>query len=266
MSSTQQNDQNQPEVHHEVESAPVQPVGAVPVKVAVPGTKPVITYILLGVTIIVYILQFVSESMLGLDYPAALGMKINEYIVYGQYWRLITPVFFHGSPTHIAFNMYALYIFGRNLERHYGHFRFTVLYFLSAFAGNIMSFYLSPKPSLGASTAIFGLVAAQGVFIFRNRFVYGSQATRALLNIVTIVVLNLVLGLSPGIDNWGHLGGLLGGLAYAWFAGSVLRLEKGEFIYQVVDTTRTSTTYKVLFIEFTVLVVLAVMRLITLSA
>lgn len=167
---------------------------------------------------LVYLLQPILLRQ-GIDL-AALGDKHNAGIIQGQYWRLFTPMWLHGSILHIVFNMYALVIFGSNLERFYGHFRYLLLYLLSGFAGNVVSFMMSPTDSLGSSTAIFGLIAAQGVFIYQNRALIRNSRS-LLINTITIAGINLVLGLSPGIDNWGHLGGLLGGLAFAWSAGPI---------------------------------------------
>ena len=89
------------------------------------------------------------------------------------------------------------------MEGYYGHSRFLLLYIIGAFCGNTLSFVLSPSASLGASTAIFALVAAEGVFIYRNRSMFGTRARSMLSNLVLIVVVNLVIGLQPGIDNWG---------------------------------------------------------------
>jgi rhomboid protease GluP len=192
------------------------------------------------VTVLVFILQAASQYILnGVDVPAGLGMKVNSLILDGQLWRLITPMFLHGSILHLGFNMYALYIFGPGLERHYGHWRFLLLYFLSGFAGNVMSFLFSASPSLGSSTAIFGLLGAEGVFLYQNRGIFGSTAQRALGNIITIAVINLVIGLSPGIDNWGHIGGLLGGTLFAWSAGPRLRVEGIYPAVSVIDDRET---------------------------
>jgi rhomboid protease GluP len=144
-------------------------------------------------------------------------------------------VFLHGSIYHIGFNMYALFIFGRGLESRFGHLRFAALYFLAAFAGNVLSFVLTPDASLGASTAIFGLITAEGIFLFQNRKLLGQQANRALGNIVMVAVINLILGMSPGIDNWGHVGGLLGGLLFAWFGGPRWKVEGIYPAMSVVD-------------------------------
>jgi rhomboid protease GluP len=218
------------------------PTGSEPQRVAVkmPGVKPYVSYSLLGITIAVYILQEASTFMWGQDWPALLGLKVNDLIQQGEYWRLISPVLLHGSILHIAFNMYALSAFGPGLERFFGHWRFLVLYLLSGFAGNVMSFVFSAAPSLGSSTAIFGLLAAEGVFLYQNREFYkmfGRDTRRALTNILTVAGINLIIGLSPGIDNWGHIGGLLGGVCFAWFAGPVLHLN-GNFPALTVQDQR----------------------------
>lgn len=144
----------------------------------------------------------------------------------GQYWRLLTPMFLHGSILHVGFNMYALYIFGPGLERYYRHWRYLLLFLLSGFAGNVFSFMFTDSPSLGSSTAIFGLLAAEGVFLFQNQRMLGGVARRALYNLIFIALVNLAIGFSSsGIDNWGHMGGLLGGAIFAWIAGPLLQRE-----------------------------------------
>jgi rhomboid protease GluP len=195
------------------------PAGPGTVSVRLPSGTPYVVYGILALTVFVYILQFVSEAFLGTDLPVVFGAKINELIRAGQLWRLITPVLLHGSLLHIGFNMYALLIFGTNLEQRYGPARFLMLYLLGGFSGNVLSFLLSSGISVGASTAVFGLIAAEGIFLYQHREMFGGQARRALGNIVTIAGINLLLGLQPGIDNWGHIGGLLGGLIFAWFSG-----------------------------------------------
>ncbi|HVP21034.1 MAG TPA: rhomboid family intramembrane serine protease [Anaerolineaceae bacterium] len=188
--------------------------------------RPVVTITIAVVTVVIYLIQLLTQNILGVDLPLAFGAKSNELIMQGQIWRLVTPIFLHLSPLHIAFNMYALLIFGGDLEFSYGRIRFFMLYMLSGIAGNVASFYFSPADSAGASTAIFGLVAAQGVLVYRNREFFGSRARPILMNILFIVAINLFIGASSqGIDNWGHLGGLFGGLAFAWFAGPLYKRE-----------------------------------------
>lgn len=241
------------------------PTNAAPRRVSIqlPGVSPVVSYALLGITIFIFLLQVASTYLFnGVDLPAALGMKVDSLIEQGQIWRLITPVFLHGGLLHIGFNMYALYLFGPGLERHYGHGRFLVLYLLSGFTGNVMSFLFAAAPSLGASTAIFGLLGAEGVFLYQNRQIFGKNAQRALLNILLIAGINLFIGgVSMGIDNWGHVGGLLGGTLFAWSAGPLLHVE-GLFPNLTVvddreggDTLRASLGVGLVFTLLTVVTI-----------
>jgi rhomboid protease GluP len=188
-----------------------------------PVYRPYVTYILIGICVVVYLIQAGTNYFLNLDYPAALGAKDNSLILQGQVWRLFTPMFLHGSILHIGFNMWALFLIGPTIERFYGRWRYLGLYLLSGFGGNVISFMFSPYPSLGSSTAIFGLLAAEGVLIYQNRALFGNIARRALSEVVIIAVVNLIFGLSPGIDNWGHIGGLVGGILFAWFGGPVMK-------------------------------------------
>lgn len=191
------------------------------------------------ITVFVFLIQNLSEVFVGYDLPVYFGAKINQFILQGQLWRLITPVLLHGSLIHIGFNMYALYALGPNLEGKYGIWPFLALYLIGGVWGNTLSFLLSPNPSLGASTAIFGLIAAQGVYIYKNRYLLGSAARPMLMNIAMIITINLILGLSPGIDNWGHIGGLLGGLFFAWFAGPSFGITENLFGQSVVVKDET---------------------------
>jgi rhomboid protease GluP len=211
-----------------------EPATTISVRMPEP-VRPLVTFVLIGLTVGIYVLQILTEFLAGIDIPVQLGVKFAPLILEGQYWRLLTPMLLHGSAVHILVNMYALYSLGPSLERYYGHTRFLLLYVLGGFAGNVLSFTLTPSPSLGASTAIFGLLAAEGVFVLRNRFLFGDNARSALINIVTIAAINLFLGLRPGIDNWGHLGGLLGGLAFAWFGGPLFKVAPGVAGYELQD-------------------------------
>ncbi len=208
-----------------------------------PSTRPYATYSIMGITIAFYLLQLVITSLFGyandaaqMDWLELYGSKINELIRSGQVWRLLTPVLLHASIPHILFNMYALYVIGIGLERYFGHSRYLLLYVLGGFTGNVLSFLLSSGYSVGASTAIFGLIGAEGVFLYQNRKLLGAQFGRAIGNVIFIVVVNLVIDFVPGsgIDYWGHIGGLLGGLIFTWFAGP--RWEVGG-IYPALNLT-----------------------------
>jgi rhomboid protease GluP len=199
--------------------------------------KAYLTYTILVLTILVYLGQEGTRLLFGVDIPAAFGAKINEEIIfYGQYWRLFTPMLLHGGLLHIGFNMYALSILGPELERHYGSGRFLLLYLLGGFGGNVVSMIFTEANSLGASTAIFGLFAAQGSFVYLNRELFGKRAGQILNRIIYLAAINFFIGLSPGIDNWGHLGGFVGGLLFSYFAGPRLVVEGIYPSYRLRDT------------------------------
>ena len=214
-----------------------------PVRVAVPQSAPYVTYAIIGVTVAFYIMQIVSVAVLGypttygnIDWLELFGARINDFIKAGQVWRLLTPALLHGSIPHIFFNMYALFSLGTSLERYFGRRRFLVLYVLGAFAGNVTSFLFTTGYSVGASTAIFGLIGAEGVFLYQNRKLFADRFRSAIGNVIFIAAINLfVIGSLPGIDNWGHIGGLIGGLMFTWFAGPVWAVESNLFDYSLVD-------------------------------
>lgn len=247
------------------ENPPPVPAASAPVAVRMQSGPPYVTYGLLGFTVLIFLLQLATPRIFGFDLPAALGIKDNSLIAQGQYWRLITPMFLHSTNMllHIVFNMYALFSFGPSLERFYGHGRFVVLYLLAGFTGNVLSLLFSPAQSLGASTAIFGLVGAEAVFLYQNRKILGNRAQSALINLLVIVVLNLVLGMSSGfIDNWGHIGGLLGGVTFAWFGGPLLDVQGVYPNYQIVDRRSVRQSMLVAGAIFAVFVGLAVMAIV----
>jgi rhomboid protease GluP len=226
---------NMPQPTGENYAPPSPPPQSQMVPVSLPTAVPRVTYTILGVTVFVYLLQMLSQYALGYDLAIGLGAKSNAVIRAGQLWRFFTPMLLHGSILHIGFNMYALYIIGIGVERRFGHGRFLLLYILSGFAGSVFSFLLSSADSIGASGAIFGLIGAEGIFLYHNRKLLGNQVKRAINNVIFIVVLNLLLGLSPGIDNWAHVGGLMGGLIFAWFAGPLWDVQGIAPSLQVVD-------------------------------
>ncbi len=225
---------NPPPTEGAIPDAP--PPNSVSVQVAYAAQTPWVSYTIMAITVLVYLAQMGTQVFYGVDYPAAYGVKYAPLILEnGQWWRLFTPLLLHGSIIHIAFNMYALNLIGTELEKHYGHGRYLMLYLGAGFAGNVLSMLLTPAPSLGASTALFGMLGAQGIFIYLNRGWMGSRSRRALGSIVQILVINLLIGLAPGLDNWGHLGGLIGGAIFAWFAGPVLALEGIYPDYRLAD-------------------------------
>ncbi|UJF14888.1 rhomboid family intramembrane serine protease [Jeotgalibaca sp. MA1X17-3] len=178
--------------------------------------NPNMTYLLLAIQIIVFILMTFSGGSTNSYTLIFFGAKFNPAIVAGQYWRFITPMFLHIGFTHILMNSITLYFLGAEIERIYGSFRFLIIYLLGGIMGNVMSFAFSNSLSAGASTSLFGLFAAA---IVLGRMYPDNYAIRHMAQGFTIlIVLNFITGLtSSSIDNWGHLGGAIGGALSALF-------------------------------------------------
>ena len=131
-------------------------------------------------------------------------------------------MFLHASLGHIFFNVYAIYIVGRNLEPIFGRVRYLLIYFLGGLTGAAASLALGRFDgwSVGASGAVFAIFAAEAVHLYQHRGLYPNVRAR-LQHMLFLIVINLVIGFAPGsrIDNWGHIGGMLGGLLLAWRIG-----------------------------------------------
>ena len=178
--------------------------------------KPVVTYALIVLNIMVYLYMLLYDGDGSLSYNLA-----NNYMSLrsGKYYTLITSMFLHADIIHIAFNMYALYILGPQVEKYYGKCKFLLIYFLSGILGNIFScvFMDSNVFSIGASGAIFGLLGSIAYFTY-----YYRATLQGLLRsqVVPVILLNLVIGLLiPGIDVSAHLGGLIGGVLISMAIG-----------------------------------------------
>lgn len=126
----------------------------------------------------------------------------------GAPWQLITSVFTHVQPLHIAFNMLALYVLGPTLEGVLGRARFLAVYLVSGLAGSaaVMLFSNPAFETIGASGAIFGLMGALALVALKVR----GQAQQILVWIAINLVITFTI---PGISWQGHLGGLVGGAA-----------------------------------------------------
>lgn len=174
--------------------------------------KPILTYIFVGLNVLMYLITaFLSGNIIDSNTRVLvfLGAKVNPLIDRGQYYRLITAAFLHGGLMHIGFNMYALTALGPLVEKVFGKFRYIIIYFFSAITSSYLSYIFSNSISVGASGAIFGLLGASLVFAVRSE----DKVGRAFVNnIMSVIVVNLIIGFSmANVDNFGHIGGLIGG-------------------------------------------------------
>jgi len=191
--------------------------------------RPTITYALIGLDVVLYVMQFLAPKDASNGYDVItlnFGMWPYGIAANNEWWRVGTAAFLHGGWLHLAFNMYVLYALGPTLERILGHSRFLILYLLAAVGGGVASYVFSPfnTVSVGASGAIFGLMGAL--------VVAGRRLRYDITQVLFLLGINVVIGfLSPGVDWRAHLGGLVTGAAVA--ALFVLPAPKYRMVTQV---------------------------------
>eukprot|EP00831_Metopus_contortus_P006453 TRINITY_DN12471_c0_g1_i1.p1 TRINITY_DN12471_c0_g1~~TRINITY_DN12471_c0_g1_i1.p1 ORF type:complete len:352 (-),score=19.27 TRINITY_DN12471_c0_g1_i1:214-1269(-) len=173
-----------------------------------------ITYSLIIINVMIFIITaFLSNSIFDIKGSVLLvfGAKYGPLIKAGEYYRLFTCAFLHGGIIHILFNMYSLYIVGPQINRVYGMYKYIFIYIITCFTSSIASYTFSPNTlSIGASGAIFGLLGALISFgIIERR----KMDKRFLSGLLQVLALNLFIGFTNrSIDNYGHIGGLIGGI------------------------------------------------------
>jgi membrane associated rhomboid family serine protease len=181
-----------------------------------------VTYGIVLANIGVFTAMAIAGRRLGLFDPAQLlrwGANYGPLTVNGQWWRLITAVFMHGSLLHLLVNMWALWNVGRMTERLYGRWCYAALYFVSGTLSSLASIAWDPTHStVGASGAIFGIFGAFLASLKHpGRYVPPTIVRAHWLSTTVFVGFNLVSGaLQTGVDNAAHVGGLLSGLALGW--------------------------------------------------
>lgn len=168
------------------------------------------------------LLAFLGQQSMG-NTLTSFGLLYGPAIQEGQWWRLVTSAFLHGSLIHIAFNMALLYAFGAQLERGFGSARFLLMYAGSLFGGALAVMLFNwAQPTLGASGAVLGLAGAFGLAL-HERGIPPQQSP-----IFGLVILNLALPLlMPGISFWGHFGGVAAGVLIAYLLIWLPRRSRG---------------------------------------
>ena len=179
---------------------------------------PVATLTLIALCVLVFILMTLAGGSQNSDVLLNFGASYGPYLQRGDYWRLVMPMFLHIGWFHLAVNMYALYLLCPILERIYGYARFSLVYVGAGISGSWLSMALSHNVAAGASGAIFGVAGAMLVTGRLHPEVVPRRWKMAFgKGMVMMIVLNFAIGLSMPhlIDNWGHTGGLAGGILLA---------------------------------------------------
>lgn len=190
--------------------------------------KIIITKILIAINILMYILSLVIGDNFSYNL-IVLGANNRGLVLDGEFYRLITSAFLHGSLLHLVVNMYSLWIIGSQVETYIGKLKYLIIYLLSALMGSLFSIvFLENSLSVGASGAIFGLMGSLLYFGYHYRLYLSNALTS---QIIPIVIFNLALGfLSSSIDNGAHIGGLIGGYLSTMIVGLKYKSQKSETI------------------------------------
>jgi membrane associated rhomboid family serine protease len=179
-----------------------------------------VTWAIIAVNVAVFLVDSVLAGGASLSLFGGGGPLVDAGAVYGpavaqgEWWRILTSAFLHLGILHIAFNMYALWLFGPIIEQMYGHLEYQAIYLLCAVGGSVLTLLAAPNvPAAGASGAIFGLFGLAFVVSRRRHLLLGPQARAILSQVGTLLVLNLVITFSiRGISWTGHIGGMAVGI------------------------------------------------------
>jgi membrane associated rhomboid family serine protease len=169
-----------------------------------------LTNVLIGVNVAVFLWELATGGP-GTDHGWLFGPYV---VVYGEWWRIVTGAFLHGSIMHIGFNMLALYQVGSIVERAMGTARYFVVYACALVgSGFAVLWFNYNQPTLGASGAIFGLFGA----LVAIGLSLPPRGMSLVTQTVPIIVINLVLGfVIPNISVAAHVGGLVTGFVVGW--------------------------------------------------
>lgn len=192
-----------------------------------------ITYILMGINIgmffLTYLIYFITKG--NVDLYNLLSVNASA-VKSGEIYRLLTGTFMHAGPLylpiHLFFNMYALYIIGTQVENFIGRYRYLIIYLGSAIMGSLLSCVILHGDSIGASGAIFGLMGSLVYFGYHYRVYFGNVLKT---QIIPLIIFNLFLGFYlSGVDNFAHIGGLIGGVLLTMAVGLKHKSQKSEQI------------------------------------
>ncbi len=189
--------------------------------------KNIITISLIAINVIIYLIM----SLFGqYEYFINTFATYGPYIVrFHEYYRLFTGAFLHANILHLLLNCYSLYIIGSQIENFMGKFKFIFIYFASILTASLLSIILNGNvASVGASGAIFGLLGSLLYFGYHYRVYLGSVLKS---QIIPLIILNLIIGFtSSGIDNFAHIGGLIGGALATVAVGVKYKSTKFEMV------------------------------------
>lgn len=207
--------------------------------------RPIYVYLLL----INFFIWLFSEMIFGGSAKILINIGANygPYVKNGETWRLLTSVFLHSGISHLIFNSIALLAFGNLIETIFGKRNFLILYLCSGISGSALSVtFNSNTISVGSSGAIFGMLGGLIIYYFFIKKVNPDYAKNNLFGLGLMLLINLFYGLSSSrIDNWAHLGGLLGGMFCSFV---LINFNLNSFSLGILNVSRIHSNYKRIYI------------------
>lgn len=187
---------------------------------------------LILITSAVFVLTFIPARMFEWDAPYAwFGLSPYQVTHHFFLWQVVTYLFLHGGWFHVIFNLFALWMFGSDLERQWGADRFLFYFFLTGIGAGVFDVALQPSrvsPTIGNSGAIFGLLLAYGLtFPERPILLWLIIPIKAKWFVLLMGLIEFVGTPGSGVDHIAHLGGMLFGFLYLRGRGLSYRLELG---------------------------------------
>ncbi|XP_023525919.1 RHOMBOID-like protein 9, chloroplastic isoform X2 [Cucurbita pepo subsp. pepo] len=147
--------------------------------------------------------------------PSLYGAKINELILVGEWWRLVTPMFLHSGAVHVALSCWTLVTFGRQVCIDYGPFTFFLIYVLGGISGNLTSFLHTPEPTIGGTGPVFAMIGAWLSYQFQSKDVVAKDVSDSMfLKAIFVAVVSSILSNIGPIDEWTHTGAAFSGMLY----------------------------------------------------
>ena len=186
---------------------------------------PPLTLVLIALNVVVFIWQEATGALESREAIIAAGALSRPEVLQGEIWRLVTAMFLHGDIDHLVGNCMALYVLGVACEHAVSSVRMLALYGAAGVAGSLASLMLSEGPSVGASGAIFGVMAAVAVILHVNEDRFYVRDKRIAVVVAAWALFTVATGLlSEYVDNAAHVGGFLGGMLVAFRLEPIDRL------------------------------------------
>ena len=190
-------------------------------------------YVTIGIIVALCLIYFYIASTNNDSLAYYFGVQ-RDFIRSGEIYRLLTGTLIHIDLLHLLCNAYALFIIGNMVEGYYGKVKFSIIYLVSALTGSLLSIAMSNSFSIGASGAIFGLLGSLLYFGYHYRVYFGSVILK---RIIPVIIINLGIGfMLTSIDNFAHIGGLIGGFLISKALGINSKDKKSDKINGLIMT------------------------------